>query len=70
MLDMNFVSNAHSRESEIDRTVEELIEQMVLGTLSDADRARFLDLLAQRSHLMRPYNRGPRIAKAAGRAIA
>jgi len=70
MLDMNFVSNAHSRESEIDRTVEELIEQMVLGTLSDADRARFLDLLAQRSYLMRPHIRVTRPVRAAGRAVA
>jgi hypothetical protein len=70
MLDMNFVSNAHSRESEIDRTVEELIEQMVLGTLSDADRARFLDLLAQRSHLMRPHIRVTKSVRAAGRAVA
>jgi hypothetical protein len=70
MLDMNFLSNAHSRESEIDRTIEELIEQMVLGTLSDAGRARFLDLLAQRSHLMRPTVRASRPTRSAGRAAA
>jgi hypothetical protein len=59
-MDMNLVNKAHSRESEIDRTVEELIEQIVLGTISATDRARFLDLLAQRSILMRPHTRSVR----------
>lgn len=46
----------HSRESEIDRRIDDLIRTLVTGEheLSREDQALLTSLMAQRSRLMRP----------------
>lgn len=43
-----------SPEADLDREIEELIGNMVRGTMSDRDRVRLGELQSQRSRLMRP----------------
>jgi hypothetical protein len=51
--DMNFTF-VHSKESEIDKVLEELIGKLVSDGLTPQEAALFEELLAQRSRLMRP----------------
>lgn len=51
--DMNFTF-VHSRESEIDKVLEDLIGKLIAGELTPKEEAEFEELLAQRSRLMRP----------------
>lgn len=44
----------HSKESEIDRTVEDLIGKMIYDGLTPAEEALYNQLIFQRSRLMRP----------------
>ncbi len=44
---------AHSREFEIDMTVEQLVGKLMNDALTSDEEARFKQLMAQRSRMMR-----------------
>lgn len=57
MSDTMEIKSAHSRESEIDREVDQLIRKLVANGpngLSPQDKATLVNLMAQRSRLMKP----------------
>jgi hypothetical protein len=45
---------AHSLEFEIDATVEDLLGKLITDVLTPMEEARYNQLLAQRSRMMRP----------------
>lgn len=47
-------SRVHSVEFEIDMTVEDLLDKLIQGQITMNEVARYNQLLAQRSRMMRP----------------
>ncbi|MEO8722149.1 MAG: hypothetical protein ABI395_01320 [Sphingobium sp.] len=45
---------AHSMEFEIDLSVEDLLDKLIQGQITPPEVARYNQLLAQRSRMMRP----------------
>jgi hypothetical protein len=48
----------HSGEFEIDLSIEDLVGKLISDSLTAQDEARFNQLLAQRSRMMRPNVKG------------
>ena len=65
MIDMVKPEPVHSREFEIDLSVEALIGKLMAGSLTREEEVRYQQLLAQRSRMMRPVSAPTRFRRRA-----